>query len=533
MVDSTVMSQVVHQIRYRWSEPVDSTMPVKSRAAWDDFLREHVRAAGPEPGFTFVARGDVGILIRKAGESAHALLSRGLGARTALGLTGWTGWQPDTLQPLHWATLEPAVTRGLRSVRERATALPPERLAVLYAQLLGAAGEPYTVLGEDDPAAVVLAFGDLFGQTPAFATDEADDAGAHLPTAVFLRKEPAAGPARRRLIANGPVPDQGLLAFTGTVAAAYVTDGPDALARIRPARPPADLAEALQWAGTAQFAPGVLADLTRLTRLAPGLGQRLADPKAVHRVTAAATVAPAADLVHALDRDLPQAVAAPIFRVALRRALPVTGEPLLVDRLAALGPLAPHLITEHLPIELDRLTSVTARLLTADDRAEVLTDVTATLPVPEVLAWIEERTGDDPAAAHAGFRALCRRAPDMSRADVTALIRRGALAGCVHRIAGSPREAARQLADLLGALPDGSIGMDEAAGLAASGDPVLLHALDTAVDDDAVREALHWQIRVAYYRSHGLPEPLVPPAGDTPAESVAWWQRAIGRRRTN
>jgi hypothetical protein len=525
------MSQVVHQISYRWSEPVDSTMPAKSRAPWDDFLRDHVRAAGPEPGFTFVARGDVGILLRKAGESAHALLSRGLGARTALGLTTWTGWEPDSLQPLRWAALEPAVTKGLRSVRDRATALPPERLAVLYAQLLGAAGEPYTVLGEDDPAAVVLAFGDLFGQTPAFATDEADDAGGHLPTAVFLRKEPATGPARRRLIANGPVPDQGLLAFTGTVAAAYVNDGPDALARIRPPRPPADLAEALEWAGTAQFVPGVLADLTRLPRLGPGLGQRLADAKAVHRVTAAATAAPAADLAHALDRDLPQSVAAPIFRVALRRALPATGEPVLLDRLAALGPLAPQLITEHLPLDLGRLTEVTARLLTDSDRVEVLAEAAAALPVPEVLAWTEERSADDPAAARAGFRTLCRRGPDMSRGDVAALVRRGALAACIQRITGSPREAARQLGALLGSLPAGSLGMGEAAHLAAGGDPVLLHALDTVVDDVAVREALHWQIRVAYYRSHGLPEPVPPLVDDVPVEPVAWWQRAIPRRR--
>ncbi len=528
---SAVISQVVHQIRYRWSEPVDSTMAAESRATWDTFLRDHVRAAGPEPGFTFVARGGVGVLIRKAGASAHALLSRGLSARTALGLTSWAEWAEGGLQPLRWPALEPAITQGLRGVRERSMALPPERLAVLYAQLLGAAGEPYTVLGEDDPAAVVLAFGDLFGLTPAFATDEADDAGAHLPTAVFLRKEPASGPARRRLIANGPVPDQGLLAFTGTVAAAYVAEGPDALARIRPARPPADLAEALEWAGSAQFVPGVLADLTRLSRLAPGLAQRLADGKAVHRVTAAATAAPAADLAHALDRDLPQAVAAPIFRVALRRALPPPGDPVLLDRLAELGPLAPQLLTEHLPLDLDRLTEVTARLLTVDDRVAVLAEATAAVPVPDVLAWIEERVADDPAAAYAGFVTLCRRGPDMSRADVAALIRRGALADSVHRIAGSPRAAARQLAALLGALPPGSIGMDEAARLAAGGDPVLLHALDTAVDDAAVREALHWQLRLAYYRSHGLPEPVPPPPGETPIEPTTWWQRAIPRLR--
>ncbi|MET0418465.1 MAG: hypothetical protein ABW022_20830, partial [Actinoplanes sp.] len=339
MVDSTVMSQVVHQIRYRWSEPVESTMPAESQASWDAFLRDHVRSAGSEPGFTFVARGGVGALIRKDGGSAHALLSRSLSARLALGLTTWSEWESGRVEPLRWPALEPAVTQGLLGVRDRAMALPPDRLAVLYAQLLGASGEPYTVLGEDDPAAVILAFGDLFGHTPAFATDEADDTGGHLPAAVFLRKEPATGTARRRLIANGPVPDQGLLAFTGTVAAAYVTEGPDALTRIRPTRPPADLAEALDWAGMAQFVPGVLADLTRLPRLTPDLVHRLADAKAVRRVAAAATAAPAADLVHALDRDLPQAVAAAIFRVALRRALPRTGEPVLLDRLAEVGPL--------------------------------------------------------------------------------------------------------------------------------------------------------------------------------------------------
>jgi hypothetical protein len=590
-----VVSPVVHQIRYRRSEasllggrgmgPVESTMPAGSLATWDAFLRDHVWAAGPEPGFTYVAHNGVGALIRKvtaAGSSAHAVLSRALSARAALGLTTWTGWDRAGLEALRWPSLEPAVTQGLLGVRDRAMGLPAGRLAALFAQLLGTAGEPYTVLGEDDPVAVVLAFGDLFGHTPAFATDEADDHGAHLPIAVFLRQAPVSTTvaARRRLVAGGPSPDPGLLAFTTTVAGAYVTEGPDALTRIRPARPPADLAEARAWARSAQFAPGVLADVTRLPRLSPELAERL-DDAAVQRVVTAAKAAPAVDLAHALDRGLPPAVAGPVFRVALARALSAdqarpagvgsadrarpagvgsadrarsagvgsadrarsagvgsadharpaaAGEHVLLDRLAELGPLAPQMLAEHLPLDLDRLAYVSGRLLTAEDRAAVLTEAAAALPVPELLAWIEKQAADDPSAAVAGYAALCRRGPELSGADVAAVVERQALAGCVRQITGTPREAARQVAALLGALPAGVLSMDVAARLTAGGDPLLLHALDTVVTDAAVREALHWQIRVAYYRSHQLPEP-VPPAGEAPAESGPWWQRAKPRRR--
>jgi len=543
------VSQVVHQVRYRWSEasllgergmgPVESTMPAGSLATWDAFLRDHVWAAGPEPGFTYVAHNGVGALIRKVtttgsgrpGSCAHAVLSRGLSARAALGLTTWSEWDRPGLAALHWPSLEPAVTQGLLGVRDRAMARPAGRLAALFAQLLGTAGEPYTVLGEDDPVAVVLAFGDLLGHTPAFATDEADDSGAHLPTAVFLRQAPFAitVAARRRLVASGPSPDPGLLAFTTTVAGAYVAEGPDALARIRPARPPADLAEAQAWARSAQFAPGVLADVTRLPRLSAELAERL-DDAAVQRVATAAKAAPAGDLAHALDRALPPAVAGPVFRVALTRALPAAGEQILLDRLAELGPLAPHLLTEHLPLDLDRLAQVSERLLTADDRAVVLAAATAALPVPELVTWIEKRAADDPPAALAAYMTLCRRGPEMSGTDLAALVEHQALAGAVRQITESPREAARQVAALLGGLPADALSMAFAARLAAGGDPVLLHALDTVVTDAAVREALHWQIRVAYYRSHQLPEP-VPPAGDAPVESGPWWQRAIPRRR--
>jgi hypothetical protein len=119
----------------------------------------------------------------------------------------------------------------------------------------------------------------------------------------------------------------------------------------------------------------------------------------------------------------------------------------------------------------------------------------------------------------------------MSGADLAALVEHRALAECVRQMTGSPREAARQVATLLGALPAGSLGMTVAARLTAGGDPVLLHALDAVVTDDAVREALHWQIRLAYYRSHQLPEPVPPPSGEAPAGGGTWWRRAIQRRR--
>lgn len=543
------MTQVVHQVRYGWSErsllgergmgPVESTLPAGSLPAWDGILRDHVWAAGAEPGFTYLVHNGIGALIRKVttpgtsrpGSAAHALLSRALSARAAVGMTAWTGWDTARPEPLRWPSLEPAVANGLLAVRDRAMGLPAGRLAALFAQLLGTAGEPYSVLGEDDPVAVVLAFGDLFGRTPSFATDEADDDGAHLPIAVFLRRAPVHPgiAARRRLVADGPSPDPGLLAFTGTVAGAYVTEGPDALARLRPARPPADLAEAQAWARSAQFAPGVLADVTRLPRLTPELAERL-DDAAVQRVAAAAAAAPATDLAHALDRGLPAAVAGTVFRAALSRALPPGGEDVLLDRLAALGPLAPRMVTEHLPLDLDRLAYVAGRLLTAEDRAAVLAEAAAALPAAELMSWIERRVTDDPQDAHAAYVTLCRRGPELSRSEVAVLVEHRALAGSVRRMTGSPREAARQVAALLAGLPDGSLDMAVAARLAACGDPVLVHALDAVVTDGAVREALHWQVRRAYYRLHHLPEP-VSPTREIPAEPEAWWQRAIPRRR--
>ena len=203
------MSQVIHQVRYGWSPssllgtrgmgPVESTLPADLLTVWDGYLRDHVWAASAEPGFTFIVREDIGALLRKVatpaadgrpGSAAHALLGSRLTARDALGLTGWDGWDAPALSELPWSALEAAAYRGLGELRARARALQPDRLAGLFAQLLQAPGEGYTVIGEPDPLAVTCALGDLIGQIPTFASDEHDDTGPSLPTAVFLREAP-------------------------------------------------------------------------------------------------------------------------------------------------------------------------------------------------------------------------------------------------------------------------------------------------------------------------------------------------------
>src|SRR5262245_36707089 len=203
------MSQVVHQVRYDWSPssllgergmgPVESTLPDELLPVWDSYLRDHVWAADAEAGFTFIVRESIGVLIRKVatvaadgrpGSAAHALLGPDLTAHDALGLTCWGGWDDGPLGEMPWTAFEPVAEWGLVELRARARILLADRLSGLFAQVLQAPGDSYTIIGEPDPLAVTCALGDLMGDTPTFATDERDDTGAGLPTAVFLRKAP-------------------------------------------------------------------------------------------------------------------------------------------------------------------------------------------------------------------------------------------------------------------------------------------------------------------------------------------------------
>ena len=258
------MSQDVHQIRYCWSQssllgtrgmgPVESTLPEHLLPTWDRYLRDHVWAAGAEPGFTFVVRDGVGALLRKGataaadgrpGSVAHALLSQQMTAQDALGLTSWDGWDAATLCVLSWPALQPAADCGLGELRTRARALLRDRLADLFAQLLNSPGGGYAVIGEPDPLAVTCALGDLIGETPTFATDESDDTRPGLPTAVFLREVPFSSTTatRRRLNHAAALADPTISSFAIAAVDAYTTDGPEGIAVIHRDRTPPHLHE--------------------------------------------------------------------------------------------------------------------------------------------------------------------------------------------------------------------------------------------------------------------------------------------------
>lgn len=538
------MTDDVHQVRYRWTEesllgergmgPAESSLSREELAVWDARMRDHVWATGAQPGYTFLRTDGRGALIRKVtteaggrpGSSAHVLIGRPLVAGMAVGLTTWPGWDAPELVPLPWAELSPVAHDGMQDVRRRSRALPPDRLATLVAHLLDASGEPFSVLAEPDPVAVVLAFGDLVGRPATFATDEADDNGAGMPEVVFLREAPFSTTvaARRRLTAEVAPADAELHTFAIAMVEAYRTLGREGLNRIRVTVPPADVAGARAWARRAQFRPGVLADLTRLHLLAPEtLDDLVADPATV---TATAGTAAAGDLAYALGQALPDALLTCLIPVALGRAVPPTGEHLVLEALAKHAPIDPALLTPHLPVDVDRLAYVTGKLLSDEDRLAMLTAKVDVLSTEDLVSWIGERAADDPAAAWAGFLQMCRRAPQLTEQEVASLVAGQLLTGSLGAVLGSAAEVANAARALLLALPPGTHDLGTLAPLIERGGAAVLHAVESAVADPAVREAVQRRIRSTFYQAEGLPEPAPPPA---PAGSR--WSRALQRRR--
>lgn len=530
------MNDFVHQIRYGWSEtsllgtrgmgPVHSTLPEDLLPAWDRHLRDHVWVAGTEPGFTFLVRDGMGALLRKVpatspngrqGSAAQVLLGPRLSARAALGLTLWPGWEEPVPGVLDWHTLRIAADEGTHLLRRRARALPADRLARLFAQLLAAPGDGYTVIGEPEPLALTCALGDLMSATPSFASDEPDDVRSDLPTAVFLREAPVSATTvtRRRLDPAAGSSDPVLSSFASAAAEAYTEDGLDGIAWLRRDRPPADADDSRAWAHAAQFAPGVLADLTRLPRLTRAEFDALDTREARARIAAAAAAASSDRLLRALSGNLPAPIEAILLRESVARVASPPGDGALLDRLAELGPLAPELIAERAPAEFGRLAGLTRVLLAPDARREMLESAARPLPFDELIHWVGRYAGPDPGAALAMYGALCARSGTAPAEDLWSLAERGLLIDDLRRIAESEGQVSAWLAALLRSMPSRFV-TDPIVlnALLARPDPALLHALDGAVADGASRARIHSVVRSAYYRAHDLPEPAAVRPGD-------------------
>lgn len=536
------MSEAVYQIRYRWSPssllgtrgmgPVESTLPDDLLPGWDQLLRDHVWAAGAEPGFTFLVHNGAGALLRKIatpasdgrpGSAAHVLLSQQLTAPAALGLTSWDGWNAPDLGQLPWSALEPAAQHGLSELRGRARAVLTEQLTGLFAELLRAPGDAYTVIGEPDPLAVTCALGDLIGQIPTFASDESDDTGPTLPTAVFLREVPFSSTTvtRRRLNPAAPDADPGLLSFAAAAVDAYASDGLDGIAPIRRDRPPSDLKEVRAWVQGVQFTPGVIADLARLPKLSQAVLDGLVARETLGRIKTAAARASSRDLMQALDRRLPDEVVEVVVREAVIRVCSTTVDRLLLDHLAQFGPLPLDMVARQQPTGFDHLATVTRALLAPADRRVLLEQCAQGIPLGSLIRWIDEHAAVDAGAALAAYAALCSRAHKASEDDIRVLVARSALAEAARRMAESDAQASLYLVTLLRALPKRARSAVVVAELAARADPVLLHALDTLATDQPVREVVHRQIRLAFYQAHHLHEPSSPLTEDSSADPRA------------
>ena len=522
------MTEAIQQIRYAWSEssllgnrgmgPVESTLGPDELSTWDRLLRDHVWAAQPEPGYTYLSRDGMGMLLRKMattagdgrpGSAARVLLSSRLTAAHALGLTCWDGWDAPALAPLAWIEIESCAERGLSLLRDRARSLLADRLAAIFAQVLSAPGDSYTVIGEPEPLALVSALGDLTGQTPTFASDETDDTGNDLPAVVFIRASSVSRVAatRRRLSADGAAVDPAVAGFAAAVVDAYLADGPEGVVGVLPGRPPADAAEVMQWARRGQFAPGVIADLTRLPRLSDRLLGVITTQDALRRIGSATDAASDTELAAAIDARLPEAVLLILAREGLKRVSRLPSNHPLLASLSAIRPLSVELVAEQLSGGFEHRIRVSRHLLTEADRRRLLGWLAREIQPPALIGWIAEHAADDPEAAQVLFAALRDRARQLSKEDLRVLASHAALAEAARGFSPDVRHAAASVAALLRALP---LTQDLVVELIARPDPVVLHALDTIVADPRVRVALHRRIRQVYYYEHNLAEP--PPA---------------------
>jgi len=543
--ESLGLEQVVYQVRYSWSDasllgtrgmgPVESTLPVALLPLWDQHLRDHVWAANDYPGFTFFVRHSFGALLRKTrtaaadgrpGSTAHALISSELTAPIALGLTCWDGWDTPVLNAVSWPEMESVAGQYLDSLRSYARRLQPARLASLFAQILHAPRDGYTVIGDFEPLATICALGDLLGETPTFASDETSDGGTHQPVAIFLREPSFSSTTvtRRRLDPAAPA-DPVVSAFATGVVDAYAADGLQGIAVLRRAKPPTNLAEARAWATATQFAPGVIADLTRLPKLDHNILTRLADDvDALQRIRSAAEEASPADLADALDTSLPQPVSTAIIPAAVSAVTAMPAESTVLARLAQFHPITLDLVHSRLPTDIDLLAHMSQMLLSPRDRQSVLARATRDMTLDKIILWIEVNVARDPDGARAAYKGLCARADELSPDDVRALVGGTGLVDAVRRFSESEPHASTHLVTLLRALPDGTLTAEVVADLGASSDPLVLHALDSTVTDETALAAVHQRIRLAYYYEHALQEPLRPPLQHHEANPGGFWK---------
>lgn len=539
----------VHQIRYRWAAtsllgergmgPVESTVGERTLRDWDRMLRDHVWAAGDEPGFVYLTVPGGGALIRKRtttqdgreGSVAHVLFGEELVAEVALGLTVWAGWDAPELTPLPGADVQAASVHGMHDLRRRARALPGHRLAGLFGHWLQAPGAAYTVLGEPDPSAVICALADIVGEIPTFATDERNDFADGLPTAMFLRSPPVSATAatRRRVDPDTP-PDHLVLAgFAAAVVTAYHVAGLPGMAPIRPHPVPVDVDEAVKWAEAAQFVPGVLADLAGLSRLGPADHARLTAPKPLKRVRAAAAAATPAVLTESLDAGLPPPLAEILVREALGRA---AGPPVPEDLLDALQPfaLSPELVAECVPADdLDLLVYVAGRLLPPADRHELIGRVTRRVPLAPLLRWMEATAATDAAAVRAAFIAVRAHLRRPSPEDLGVFAGHRAMSATVRMLSRSDLETSDHLSALLAAIPSRALNRDLVEILCAAADPPLLHALDRVVTGRAGRTVILRRLQQVFYDLHHLGAPTAPPDVSDPEPPGPRWQGPLRR----
>ena len=216
----------------------------------------------------------------------------------------------------------------------------------------------------------------------------------------------------------------------------------------------------------AQFAPGVLADLTRLPELSESVLSVLAAAPAIGRIEATAAAAPPGDLAQALDGPLPEEVMRVLLREGVAEDLSVPGDPALLDRLAQFGPLPADLFPPGQPRDFDQFVQVTRRLVAPGDRRPLLERMAQDIPLSGLIRWIDEHAAADPGAALAAYSALCMRAPKASEEDLRMLFGLRALAPAVRSFAESTRQASMYLVTLLRALPKRALGLEVVSRLA-------------------------------------------------------------------